>query len=76
MLSPLVTECRRKDRRIAQLENALAWLRDELTSEGSPDTPDHGHEKRGRWDSNGKPCEECAAFRKVWGLVKHIPHKP
>jgi len=59
--------------RIEALETALAWVRDKVSEEDSPDSPFHSHQVSGVWDDTGKPCEECAQWKKIWALIKKVP---
>jgi hypothetical protein len=35
-----------------------------------PDAPGHSHNRPGRWDADGSPCEWCATWNAVRECVK------
>ena len=60
--------------RVAELEAALGYT---LGYEGNAHgAPDHSHGRPGRWDSNGAPCADCAAWEKARTTLNRDAQEP
>ncbi|MBA6065679.1 hypothetical protein [Pseudomonas mosselii] len=64
----------------AQLTEIKAVARDVLSARDADDVqhghPGHQHAERGRWDSSGAPCRECAAYDQLTLLSASADRSP